>query len=166
MAHLQAQAAGITMVMRNAAGDRLGRDKMSRQFRWSQRGLGVLAMMSALILAAAQPAYARDRHNGHHHGSDAYFSFGFSSAPYYYDPYPYGPVYAYPPAYAYPPDYGYDQSYDDGPMPYESGPYSDGDSGNGPYCREFQTTIVIDGQPQSAHGTACQQPDGTWAVVP
>jgi surface antigen len=35
----------------------------------------------------------------------------------------------------------------------------------GQYCREYQTTIVIDGQPQSGHGTACRQPDGTWQLV-
>ena len=32
-------------------------------------------------------------------------------------------------------------------------------------CREFQTTIVIDGKSEPAHGTACQQADGTWRVV-
>ena len=32
-------------------------------------------------------------------------------------------------------------------------------------CHEFQTTIVIDGQKQPAHGTVCRQPDGTWRVV-
>lgn len=32
-------------------------------------------------------------------------------------------------------------------------------------CREFQTTIVIDGKREPAHGTACQQADGTWRVV-
>ncbi|MBX7200153.1 MAG: hypothetical protein K1X51_12360 [Rhodospirillaceae bacterium] len=32
-------------------------------------------------------------------------------------------------------------------------------------CREFQTTIVIDGQQQPAHGTVCRQPDGTWRLV-
>ncbi len=143
---------------------------MSRHFRSLRRGLGVLAATSAIALTAAcGPAYAWDghRHHGHHHGSDVFFSFGFSSAPYYYDPYPYGPVYAYPPAYAYPPDYAYEPQYpyDEGPMTYQNGPYSDAGPDNGPYCREFQTTIVIDGQPQSAHGTACQQPDGTWAVV-
>ena len=129
---------------------------MSRQHRWLQRGLGVLAAVSALIPVAAQPAHAGNGH-GHHHGSDAFFSFGFSSAPYYYDPYPYGPAYAYPPAYYAPPPYAY---YGGG---YDQEPTYD--YGNGPYCREFQTTVVIDGQPQSAHGTACQQPDGTWAVV-
>jgi hypothetical protein len=32
-------------------------------------------------------------------------------------------------------------------------------------CREFQTTIVIDGQRQPAHGTACRQADGSWRVT-
>lgn len=138
---------------------------MSRHFRALRRGLGVLAAASAIaLIAACGPAYAWDGHR-HHRDSDVFLSFGFSSAPYYYDPYPYGPVYAYPPAYAYPPDYGYEPpySYDEGPMNYQDGRYSGSD--NGPYCREFQTTVVIDGRPQSAHGTACQQPDGTWAVV-
>lgn len=35
---------------------------------------------------------------------------------------------------------------------------------NGP-CREFQTSIVIDGKREPAYGTVCQQPDGTWRVV-
>ena len=138
---------------------------MSRHFRALRRGLGVLAAASAIaLIAACGPAYAWDGHR-HHRDSDVFLSFGFSSAPYYYDPYPYGPVYAYPPAYAYPPDYGYEPpySYDEGPMNYQDGRYYGSD--NGPYCREFQTTVVIDGRPQSAHGTACQQPDGTWAVV-
>jgi surface antigen len=34
----------------------------------------------------------------------------------------------------------------------------------GQYCREYQTAVVIDGQTQSAHGTACRQPDGTWQI--
>jgi hypothetical protein len=136
---------------------------MSRHFRSLRRGLGALAVASVIALVAVySPAYAWDNHR-HHHGSSAFFSFGFSAAPYYYDPYPYGPVYAYPPAYAYPPDYGY--GYDQAPMSYQDGQYSDSGPGNGPYCREFQTTVVIDGQPQSAHGTACQQPDGSWVVV-
>ncbi|MHB1206594.1 MAG: hypothetical protein ACYCZX_13575 [Rhodospirillaceae bacterium] len=32
-------------------------------------------------------------------------------------------------------------------------------------CHEFQTTILIDGRKQPAHGTVCQQPDGSWHVV-
>ena len=35
----------------------------------------------------------------------------------------------------------------------------------GAYCRDFTQTIVIDGQPQDATGTACRQPDGGWRVV-
>lgn len=36
----------------------------------------------------------------------------------------------------------------------------------GAYCREYQTTIVVGGEPQSGYGTACQQPDGSWAIAP
>jgi surface antigen len=32
-------------------------------------------------------------------------------------------------------------------------------------CREYKQTIVIDGQAQSATGTACQNSDGTWSLV-
>lgn len=142
---------------------------MSRQHCWLERGVGMLAMVSALLLVAAQPARAWDNHrHHHHHGGGASFSFGFSSGPYYYDPYPYGPAYAYPPAYVYgPPPYAYDGGgYDQEPVyEYQDGAYADSEADAGPYCREFQTTVVIDGQPQSAHGTACQQPDGSWVVV-
>ncbi|GLK84905.1 glycine zipper domain-containing protein [Ancylobacter defluvii] len=37
--------------------------------------------------------------------------------------------------------------------------------GSSPRCREFTHTIYIDGQPQTARGTACRNPDGTWAPV-
>ncbi len=33
------------------------------------------------------------------------------------------------------------------------------------YCREYQSTSVIDGAPQTMYGTACRQPDGTWRIV-
>ncbi len=33
------------------------------------------------------------------------------------------------------------------------------------YCREFQQTIVIDGNKQNAYGTACRQPDGQWKIA-
>jgi len=32
----------------------------------------------------------------------------------------------------------------------------------GRYCREYTTTVRIDGRPQQAWGTACRQPDGSW----
>lgn len=35
----------------------------------------------------------------------------------------------------------------------------------GRYCREYQQTVYVGGQPQSAYGTACRQPDGSWQVA-
>ena len=35
----------------------------------------------------------------------------------------------------------------------------------GQYCREFQETVSIGGQEETAYGTACRQPDGTWKIV-
>ena len=32
-------------------------------------------------------------------------------------------------------------------------------------CRQFQSTIQVDGKPQQSYGTACLQPDGTWRIV-
>src|SRR6187431_3234182 len=36
---------------------------------------------------------------------------------------------------------------------------------NGMNCRQFTHTIYIDGKPQTARGTACRNPDGTWQPV-
>jgi surface antigen len=45
-------------------------------------------------------------------------------------------------------------------------PIRDGrDAQTNAYCREYQTTVVVGGQEQSAYGTACRQPDGSWKVV-
>jgi surface antigen len=33
------------------------------------------------------------------------------------------------------------------------------------YCREYQTTIVVNGRAQTGYGTACRQPDGSWQIV-
>lgn len=32
-------------------------------------------------------------------------------------------------------------------------------------CRAYTETIYIDGRPQTARGTACRNPDGTWAPI-
>ncbi|CAL8981427.1 hypothetical protein RHODGE_RHODGE_04395 [Rhodoplanes serenus] len=32
-------------------------------------------------------------------------------------------------------------------------------------CRQFTHTIYIDGRPQTARGTACRNPDGSWTPV-
>jgi surface antigen len=36
---------------------------------------------------------------------------------------------------------------------------------SGQYCREFQQTVVIGGEEQQAHGTACRQPNGSWRIT-
>ncbi len=36
---------------------------------------------------------------------------------------------------------------------------------SGQYCREFQQTVTINGQPQQSYGTACRQPDGSWKTT-
>ena len=36
---------------------------------------------------------------------------------------------------------------------------------NGRNCRAYTETIYIDGQPQTARGTACRNPDGTWTPL-
>jgi surface antigen len=36
---------------------------------------------------------------------------------------------------------------------------------NGKYCREYQQNITVGGRTETAYGTACRQPDGTWKVV-
>jgi surface antigen len=33
------------------------------------------------------------------------------------------------------------------------------------YCREYQTTVIINGEAQKAYGTACRKPDGSWKIV-
>lgn len=35
---------------------------------------------------------------------------------------------------------------------------------SGQTCREFQQTIVVGGREESAYGTACRMPDGSWQV--
>jgi surface antigen len=38
-------------------------------------------------------------------------------------------------------------------------------SSSGQICREYTHTIHIEGKPETARGTACEQPDGTWRLV-
>lgn len=33
------------------------------------------------------------------------------------------------------------------------------------YCREYQTTVTVEGKTQQAYGKACRQPDGSWKLV-
>lgn len=35
----------------------------------------------------------------------------------------------------------------------------------GAYCREYETTVTIDGRTETAYGTACREPDGRWVIM-
>ncbi len=35
----------------------------------------------------------------------------------------------------------------------------------GQYCREYQQTVTIGGETETAYGRACRQPDGDWKIV-
>ena len=37
---------------------------------------------------------------------------------------------------------------------------------HGQECREYQISVLINGQPQRGFGTACREADGTWRIVP
>lgn len=39
------------------------------------------------------------------------------------------------------------------------------DDTTGQYCREYQQTVTIAGKEETAYGTACRQPDGSWKIV-
>ena len=41
----------------------------------------------------------------------------------------------------------------------------EGTDAGGNICREFQHSVIIDGQAEDAWGTACKQADGTWMVI-
>jgi surface antigen len=36
---------------------------------------------------------------------------------------------------------------------------------SGRNCRSFTHTVYINGQPETARGTACRNPDGSWMAV-
>lgn len=36
---------------------------------------------------------------------------------------------------------------------------------SGTYCREYQQSVTMDGQPEQVRGTACRQSDGSWKAV-
>ncbi len=44
-------------------------------------------------------------------------------------------------------------------------PKKDGYTGSGSYCREYEQTIIVGGQEETAVGTACRQADGSWKIV-
>lgn len=131
------------------------------RFGWTRPVLRALA--GALILAlgvSGAPALAWDNHHHHNSGGDVFLRFSLPFG--YYGPDPYGDGYAYdyPPAYAYPPDYdGAEEAYSAYEEPAPARGYDES------YCREFQSTIIVNGRPAPAYGIACLQPDGSWRIV-
>lgn len=44
-------------------------------------------------------------------------------------------------------------------------PVREGKTEYGYRCRKYEQRIFIDGQEETAYGTACEQPDGTWKLM-
>jgi hypothetical protein len=112
------------------------------------RALAVAAVACALVPAAA--------------AARGYVTFGLGfyppPPPVIYAP---PPVYYVPPppiAYPPPPYYAPPPAYAPAAAPAAAAPA-------GQECREYQSTAVINGQPEQTVGTACRQPDGTWRIV-
>ena len=93
-----------------------------------------------------------------------------------------GPAYYYPPPYYYypPPPVVYVPPpvvYSPAPAGYAPPPPSnaglptdavtlrEGRDSNGNYCREYQSTSIVNGQSVPVYGTACLRPDGRWQIV-
>jgi surface antigen len=36
---------------------------------------------------------------------------------------------------------------------------------SGRQCRDYEHTVIVEGQRETGNGTACRQPDGTWRIV-
>ncbi|GGF25595.1 hypothetical protein GCM10011611_34590 [Aliidongia dinghuensis] len=71
-------------------------------------------------------------------------------------------VYAPPPVVYAPPPVTYAPAYEPAPAAYAPPAYAPAATQT---CREYQSTIQVNGQPQQSYGTACLQPDGTWRIV-
>jgi hypothetical protein len=116
----------------------------------SRYGLLALAALTAGALIMPQTADARG-------GVGIGINLGF---PFFLPP---PIVYAPPPAYYPPPP---PVAYYPPPPAYSAPPaYAAPSAAPGQQCREYQSTAMINGQPQQTVGTACLQPDGTWRIV-
>lgn len=133
--------------------------------------LAAAALIAALPLGA-RPAAADSFYFGARVGGGPHYPYYPGYYPYrpphYYRPrpsviyYP-PPVYYAPPPpaviYAPPPVYAANPALNATPT---SPVYQ---NANGQYCREYQSSVTVNGAPQPSYGTACLQPDGSWRVV-
>jgi hypothetical protein len=147
----------------------VGNKEISAMFR---KSIALAALV--LALAAAAPAQADYvtfgyGYGGEHHHRPYYGPGYWGPPPVYYAP---PPVYYYEPA--PPPVVIYQQ-----PAPVMVAPapapapnaisadqaspsYTDN---QGRTCREYQTTIYMNGMPKASYGTACLMSDGQWRIV-
>jgi hypothetical protein len=98
----------------------------------------------------------------HYHHHRRYY---YGPRTYYYPRYYYGP-----PAYYYPPPVYYYESPPPAqvivvPAPAPATAPAPNTAISQNHCREYTTTMAINGQPQQVTGTACLQPDGTWRII-
>lgn len=136
---------------------------MSRSV-WLARSLAVLALSVPVVCTPAGAAVADHRHGGwysghyrhhdhrrggHHHGRrhrhdrgiSGLFMFDFSPPP----P-PRRVIVVPPPVHVQP-----------APVYVQPPPRA--------YCREYTSTVLVNGRPVESYGTACLQPDGSWRIV-
>ena len=124
-----------------------------------------LAVLGLSLGAVAAPAMA----------DSFYFAYGHAPPPWrHYHPrhhhaYVYGPPVVFvpppvvvygappPPPVVYAPQPGAPASVTPTSEPYRTA--------SGQYCREYQTTVMVNGRPQPSYGMACQMPDGTWHMM-
>jgi surface antigen len=88
-----------------------------------------------------------------------------------YRPSGYQPAPTYAPAYVPPPppqptyQPAYQPAYQPTYQPAYRPAYTTAYAGHGDYCRDYESTVYINGRPQRSHGLACYQPDGSWRIV-
>ncbi len=144
-----------------------------------------LALGALILVATAAPDAKAFGHGGGFHGGFFHggfgvgIGFGYPGCCFYGGPFGYYAPYAYYPPYAaYPPAY---PAYIAPPVPYANpapAPYSPAaanygtpavasygaPAAGGGECREYQSTVTIDGRSQRAFGTVCRQSDGSWRI--
>jgi hypothetical protein len=141
-----------------------------------------LALGIALIIFAAvgtaSPARADRGFGFHHHPFFFHSPFFFHDRFFFGFPVPYPAVTYYPPVYYAPrPYYAPPQGYPPPPPPpsyYRPGAtgapppsYPLPPQGTAPgNCREFQRPINLEGRSVMAYCVACQQPNGSWRIIP
>jgi hypothetical protein len=125
--------------------------------------LPIAGALASVVILASATAFALTRPDGelstdgsvagllYHQCRSGMIGLGFGFGPWW------GPYDSYaPPAYAYPPPI-----YSVPPPPPPGAPVQSRLGG----CREFESTVIVDGQSRIAKGLACPEADGSWRIV-